>query len=118
MSSPIPTKSRALVRERDRDQCARCTGRGSEWHHRRSRSVRDEHRHCACNGVWLCHTCHAWVHAHPFDARALGLIVSRHSVPTEKQMEHALFGWVRLTCDGKQSLAHSYEREAELDDSS
>jgi len=34
------------------------------------------HRHCPCNGVYLCHTCHVWVHQHPASARDLGLILS------------------------------------------
>lgn len=37
----------------------------------------DEHTHCPCNGVWLCVTCHQWVHAHPNAARTQGWIVSR-----------------------------------------
>jgi hypothetical protein len=57
------------------------------------------------------------VHANPFEARSLGLIVSRHSLPAEKQMEHSLFGWVRPTCNGLYSLAHSYEDEDKHDPS-
>jgi hypothetical protein len=113
-STPIPTKQREAVKSRDRNQCARCAGRGTQWHHRRSRSVRDQHTHCTCNGIWLCRTCHEWVHAHPFEARAKGWIVSRHSIPAEMQMEHGLYGWVRLTCNALWSLAHSYEKEDEL----
>lgn len=44
------------------------------------------------------------------------MIVSRHSLPAEKQMEHAIYGWVRLTCEGSIELAHSYDREDQLDD--
>lgn len=113
-STQIPTKSRETVRSREKGQCARCAGRGSQWHHRRSRSVRDGHTHCPCNGVLLCKTCHDWVHSHPFEARAIGLIVSRYSEPAQMQLEHSLYGWIRLTCNGSHSLAHSYEREAEL----
>lgn len=40
--------------------------------------MHDQHTHCACNGVYLCNTCHAWAHAHPFDARRFGWIISRH----------------------------------------
>lgn len=71
-----------------------------EWHHRRSRSIRDEHQHHPCNGIWLCMTCHKWVHAHPFEARAKGWIVSRHLMPHEERVFNQRFGWLMLTCDG------------------
>lgn len=81
----IPPFSRTLVIEREKGRCARCgvaVARG-HWHHRRSRSVHGEHRHCPCNGVWLCPTCHTWVHANPLMARQTGFIVSRHAEPYE-----------------------------------
>lgn len=67
------------MKVRDHHRCMRClvpapTG---QWHHRRSRSVRDQHQHCPCNGVWLCPTCHRWVHDHPVQARETGFIVSK-----------------------------------------
>lgn len=59
-----------------------------------------EHRHCPCNGILLCRTCHVWVHQHPEEARSWGLIVSRHvefpgSVPVV-----AHFGTLMLGCNG------------------
>lgn len=78
MGNDIPTKQRALVRERDRDQCGRCGRRGSEFHHRRSRRVRDSHTHCSCVGILLCAECHRAVHASPAAAREKGFIVSMH----------------------------------------
>jgi 5-methylcytosine-specific restriction enzyme A len=107
----IPTESRRVVNDRDKGLCVRCRGRGSEWHHRRSRSVKDEHRHCPCNGILLCHTCHAWVHANPFEARGKGWIVSRYGDPTASQLHTARLGWIRLHCDGNYEFAHSYEEE-------
>lgn len=80
MGNQIPDASRVSVRTRSHHRCERCgvpAPRG-EWHHRRSRSVRNEHTHCACNGVWLCGTCHREVHANPVHARDTGFIVSRH----------------------------------------
>lgn len=50
---------------------------GTDWHHRRSRRVRDDHTHCSCVGVWSCRTCHGWIHAHPDAAITEGLIVSQ-----------------------------------------
>lgn len=100
MSDRIPTVQRSLVKVRDNWRCVRCGGPGAEWHHRRSRSVRDEHQHCACNGVWLCTTCHRWVHANPFAARSTGFIVSRHGQPSEEAIQCAMRGLVTLTCEG------------------
>lgn len=82
MSSRIPDSSRKIVTERDRGRCVRCLMPGREWHHRRGKSVVDEHRHCPCNGVILCGNgnvggCHGYVHSRPFEARAAGLIVLR-----------------------------------------
>lgn len=80
MSNDPPERTRAMVRIRAHQRCERCLVPAAigHIHHRRSRSVRDKHRHCCCNLVWLCPTCHAEVHAHPFEARADGWIVSRH----------------------------------------
>lgn len=72
-----------------------------QWHHRRSRSVRGDHRHCSCNGIWLCAACHSWVHAHPFEARAKGWIVTRTvDVPGVEPVFNQRFGWLMLGCTG------------------
>lgn len=63
--------------------------------------MRDDHQHCACNGIWLCATCHRWVHANPFEARQHGWIVSRHqSDPSSEPVLTAQFGWVFLDHTG------------------
>lgn len=103
-ATPIPNASRIIVRGRDLHRCCRClapvpAGAG-HWHHRRSRSVRDEHQHAPCNGVWLCATCHTWVHGHPFEARRVGFIVSRYSIPCETPVFTRQHGWVLLSHDG------------------
>jgi hypothetical protein len=79
VTKQIPEAARTIVRHRAHGRCERCgsPAPNGEWHHRRSRSVRDEHRHCPCNGLWLCQADHQWVHAHPFEARQTGFIVSR-----------------------------------------
>lgn len=107
MSKSIPGVSRALVRGRDRHHCIRCGMRGVDWHHRRTRSVRDEHTHCPCNGITLCgpgnnHGCHGWAHSNPAEAAEIGLIVSRHSLvlPREVPVQHIEHGLVLLNCDG------------------
>ena len=81
--------------------------RGMEWHHRRSRSVRDDHTHCPCNGITLCgrgNTSgdHGWAHTNAFEARAKGLIISKHDqrLPFEVPvLTHN--GWVLLGCTGE-----------------
>jgi len=63
-SASIPPKARAQVKQRSHFRCERCgvPAPNGQWHHRRSRRVRDRHQHCPCNGVWLCGTCHRQVH--------------------------------------------------------
>lgn len=105
MATSIPAASRRQVEGRDAQRCVRCgiptiTG---HWHHRRSRSVRDEHQHCACNGVYLCGACHKWVHEHPFEAREMGWIVSRAFLPFEQPVFNQSFGWLMLACDGSRT---------------
>lgn len=94
--SPIPTRSRLYVKRRDGGRCVRCRRplQVTEWHHRRSRSVVDEHQHSPCNGVSMCTTCHRWTHGHPFEARSKGLIVARHAVPCETPLFITAMGWV------------------------
>lgn len=109
----IPDTSYSLVRARDFWRCFRCgcPAQPGQWHHRRSRSVVDEHQHEPCNGINLCPPCHSWVHAHPFEARTKGWIVSRHAIPCEVKVFSAVhFGWTTLGCDG------SMERKAEDQD--
>ena len=84
----IPNVSRALVRIRERHRCARCA----------------MHEHCACNGIWLCSTCHRWVHAHPFEARGKGFIVSRFTNEPGTVPVDTPWGLRRHTCDGAYHL--------------
>jgi len=63
--------------------------------------VVDEHQHCPCNGILLCRTCHNWVHAHPKDAKAQGLIVGRHvEQPTMVPVIVDDWWWV-MHCSGE-----------------
>lgn len=101
-ATPIPKKSRNLVVARDKSRCVRCAAPAAkgEWHHRRSRSIRDAHTHSPANGIHLCTLCHKWVHDNPFEARASGFIVSRFANPVLEPVRHALYGWVYLDEDG------------------
>lgn len=96
----IPDESRRLVEGRERMRCGRCHGPGREWHHRRSRRVRAAHRHCACNGVLLCGTCHRWAHANPEDARATGFVIQQWEDEPLHVPQFRTDGWWVLVCDG------------------
>lgn len=98
-ATPIPTKSREVLATRSMGRCERCGGMASEYHHRRSRSVRDEHVHCACNAAHLCGTCHRWAHAHPRDARDSGWIVVRTGNPSKEPITLA-WGPSQPNCEG------------------
>jgi hypothetical protein len=73
--------------------------------------VRGEHRHCPCNGVWLCPTCHTWAHGHPFEAKALGLIVSRHVAEPGGVTLTTWYGTVRLDCVGDYEPFYEEQQE-------
>ena len=104
--SRIPEKSRTIVATRDMGRCVRCnSGASHEYHHRRGRSVPGAHQHCPGNGITLCRTCHAWVHAHPIESRAMGWIVSRHAEPDETLLYTAQFGWVQYHHEGSYTYA-------------
>jgi hypothetical protein len=102
MGNDVPLSVRTSVRQRAHHRCERCqvpTPHGA-IHHRRSRSVRDQHTHCQCNCVYLCHTCHRDVHAHPFNSSKDGWIVSRHVLePTAVSLHSPTGEWV-LDCTG------------------
>lgn len=102
----IPAESRETVTRRDRGLCFRCGGTGTDWHHRRSRRVRDEHTHCACNGLLLCRTCHKWAHANPRDAMELGYIVSQWSDHPGLTLVFRTDGWWHVDCAGAGEYVH------------
>lgn len=64
----------------------------------------DEHQHCSCNGIYLCRTCHDWVHAHPFEAKAAGWIVPRSNPEPGSVPATAHFAVLVLDCDGNYEL--------------
>lgn len=99
-SNAIPTRVRQVVRERDGGHCLRCGAAGTQVHHRRRRGVRDGHQHGYENCVSLCHVCHAWVHAHPIDARDAGLIVSMHELDVQTIVLMSYMGPITLEADG------------------
>ncbi|QGJ92845.1 HNH endonuclease [Arthrobacter phage Beagle] len=103
--SAIPTRSRLIVKERSNNQCSRCGNLGGEWHHRRRRGIKAGHDpHCPCIGVWLCNTCHRFVHANPVRAQELGLIISAYEEEPWNVPMSTFMGWVANDCDGNVSF--------------
>jgi hypothetical protein len=97
------TQARKLVRERARGRCEVCGGNGYQWSHRRTRSIRDEHTWCPCNGLLACSTCHMKMHMNPEWARERGLHVSSFvDEPGTVPVMLRSFQW-RLHCDGSFS---------------
>ena len=104
MANPIPTVQRTATRKRDRSRCARClagcgAGKG-ELHHRRTRSVNDEHQHCTCVLVLLCRDCHRWAHAQPIEARHTGFWISRHTTEPHTEPFQSGPSWAWPDCEG------------------
>lgn len=98
--NPIPQASRIVVGKRDHLLCARCSMKATDWHHRRKRSVADEHQHCACVGVMLCRTCHSWAHAEPREAAGRGYLMAQFEREPWKVPHLRRGGWWTTTCDG------------------
>lgn len=113
MGNEIPTRRREQVHDRDLHHCFRCGSKssGGGVHHRRRRRVALGHdQHCPCNLIWVCRTCHEWIHKHPLAARREGWIVSASEtnpafVPTRFWNGQR----VTLECDGEMSFV--IERE-------
>lgn len=98
--------------------CVRCfvPTEVGQWHHRRSRSVRDVHRHCTCVGIWLCVADHQWVHANPFEARQSGLIVSRHErEPFTVPFRRGDGAWILPDCKGGKRVAEATSIEEAIE---
>lgn len=94
---------------RDEHRCVRC-GKpltagwpGYSCHHRQSKSVGPD---TLDNRIMLCGSgtnpaCHAYVHAHPAEARANGWIVSKYAPdPAAVACLHYRRGWVRYSAAG------------------
>lgn len=104
--SSIPSSVRAKVRERDRRQCLRCGGTGTELQHRVRRR---EGGHHLWNLVTMCGECHrGWAHANPAAARAQGWIVSVYEPEPWTVPLLTFWGeWVTLSADGLMEKAQA-----------
>lgn len=85
MKKPMPREVADAIASRAGDWCEAmiptvCVGPPQQIHHRQMRSQGGEHT--IENGIFLCHACHAWVHAHPKWAYRAELLVHGWDVPT------------------------------------
>lgn len=67
------------VRDRDDHRCRRCGKRdekNNHAHHVAPRSRRPDLKSDKNNGITVCPDCHNWIHSHPVEAEALGLLSS------------------------------------------
>jgi hypothetical protein len=97
----VPTRSREIVKARERGRCLRCGGPGIQWCHRRRRNVADGHQHCPCNGWWGCLDCHQlWQHQNPREAEETGFAVSSYSTTPGSVPIETWYGVLYLECNG------------------
>lgn len=67
------------VRARDDHRCQRCGKRdekNNHAHHVAPRSRRPDLKKVMSNGKTVCPPCHDWIHSHPIEAEAAGLLSS------------------------------------------
>lgn len=87
------------VRERDAYTCQRC-GKVEKYvhaHHVATRSRRPDLRHDISNGKCLCGSCHSWVHEHPKEALAAGLLSGDSYELARKKLSGADHPMAKLT---------------------
>lgn len=67
------------MRVRDYYRCRRCGKQDAEnnqAHHVAPRSRRPDLKSDLNNGITVCPDCHTWIHLHPIEAEAAGLLSS------------------------------------------
>jgi hypothetical protein len=94
----VPGDVRAALAERSQGWCeARlegCGGRAIDPHHRitRQRGGRrgeaQERSDQLSSVIYLCRSCHDWVHEHPAKARVLGLLLRQHQIPAMEMVAY------------------------------
>ena len=92
--------TREQIIDRSKRRCERCGGRGTDYHHRRRRGIKDGHTECSCNALWLCRDCHAEVHAQPYRSRNNGWIVSVGVESPATEPVRTWRGKMRFNCQG------------------
>lgn len=81
--------------------CCEMCGDILEGHSERAHRVRRRDGGDRLANLLLLHPfCHAWTHAHPVEAGALGLILATHQDPAAVPVWHRATGWVLLDDNG------------------
>ena len=99
--APTESRGRRLLKVRSGGLCEvsadGCTLTAREWQHRRNRS--QQGTWAPSNGLHACRECHAWIHANPTAAHAVGWTVWSYENPVEVPVFRAK-SWVYLDDDG------------------
>jgi hypothetical protein len=90
---------RRAIREKDQWTCQRCgkVEKHIHTHHIAPRSQRPDLRHDVSNGKCLCNACHSWVHEHPIEAKATGLLRGETYELARKKLRGSEHGCAKLT---------------------
>ena len=100
------TAAREALRKRSRGRCEGCGGTATDYSHRRTVAVPDDHQWCPCNALHLCRTCHSWAHHNPGKARLRGWHVSRYTERPGHVPACTIQGWFTLDCEGSGRYVH------------
>jgi len=98
------------VREKDQNTCQRC-GKVEKYihtHHVAPRSQRPDLRHDVSNGKCLCNSCHSWVHEHPIEAKAAGLLSGETYELARKKLQGEQHGCAKLTESNVRDIRARY----------
>lgn len=105
------------VRDKDDYTCQRC-GTAEQYihtHHVAPRSQRPDLKHDVSNGKCLCNSCHAWVHEHPIEARAMGLLSGETYELARKKVRGVDHGMSKLSAEQVRDIRVRKERGENAD---
>ncbi len=66
-----------------------CSGEPSHFHHRKSRSSKDQR---PANCLWVCSACHLHIHENPTKSRMMGYIVPSWADPADVPVRRGDWG--------------------------
>lgn len=99
------------IREKDNFTCQRCGTfeKHIHAHHVAPRSRRPDLRLDISNGKCLCNSCHSWVHEHPIEAKALGLLSGESYELARRKVSGESHGMAKLTDDQVTIMRKRFE---------
>ena len=100
------------VREKDNYTCQRCgiVQKYIHTHHVAPRSIRPDLKYVVSNGKCLCSSCHCWVHDHPKESYALGLLSDASYEKAKKEISWKRSDNVFLTLDDVTLCISEWEK--------